>query len=491
MTDGLAHSAARGALFTMTAQAVRIILQLLSVVVLARLLSPEDYGLLTIALLVVGVGEIFRDFGLTSASVQAPTLSAGQRDNLFWINTAIGVLLASLAFGLSWVVGAISGHQELVGILQALSVVFIVNGCATQYRAQLLRALRFKLLAVIDIAGAAIALIAAVVAALLGAGYWALVIQQLSLALVLFIGAVWGGRWRPRWYSFTHPVRPMLALGWHLVSTNLVLYATSQVDTVLVAARFGAAPLGLYNRAYQLVMTPLAQVRSPLTNVALPVLSRMQHERARFNSFVTAGQLALGYALGVPLMVAAGLAEPLVAVLLGSQWQDAAPVLRLFAVAGVLTTLSFVGYWVYVSRGLGKQLFRYTLVSTTIRVSCIFAGSFFGMVGIAAGYALAVAIAWPVSLFWLSRVTEVPVRALYLGATRILLISGAAGVGSWGASQLVSGDWAALGTGIASGIAIVAIGLLLPPIRRDVRVLRGFVRLMGRREARGTGDTDK
>ena len=267
MSDGLAHSAARGATVTLTAQGGRIVLQLLSIIVLSRLLSPHDYGLLTIVLVMIGIGEIFRDFGLTSASVQAPELSRGQRDNLFWINTGIGVALASLMYLAAWPLQAISGQPELLGIAQTLALMFVFNGLATQYRAQLMRSLRFVALAVSDIAAASLALIVAIAAAGLGLGYWALVLQQLTSGFVLLACLVLHGRWLPRWYSRTAPVRALVVFGWNLVATNLISYGASQIDTILVASRFGTTSVGVYNRAYQLVMTPLSQMRSPLTNV--------------------------------------------------------------------------------------------------------------------------------------------------------------------------------------------------------------------------------
>ncbi|GAA2177919.1 lipopolysaccharide biosynthesis protein [Leucobacter tardus] len=483
-TDTLAHSAARGAMFTMGAQLARILLQLLSVVILARLLSPHDYGLLAIALVVVGVGEIFRDFGLTSASVQAPTLTDGQRDNLFWINSALGTGLAAIAFVAAWPVSLLTGQGELLGILQVLALVFVVNGIATQYRAQLMRALRFRALAIADIVSATLALSGAVVAALLGAGYWSLVIQQLAAATVLLVMLVAFGRWRPRRYARVHEVRGLVAFGWHLVVTGLITYGAAQIDTIVVAAKFGTTSLGLYNRAFQIVMTPLNQIRSPLTNVALPVFSRAQEHRERFDSFVTAGQLALGYALGLPLLLVCGMAEPVVALMLGPQWEGATPLLRCFAIAGALTTLSFVGYWVYVSRGLSRQLLQYSLVSTGIRAVCIIVGSFFGVVGIGIGFAVAPAIAWPLSIWWLSRITTLPVRALYTGALRMLTVSAVAALTAWAASTAampVAGAWVALGAGLAAASAALGLLLLVPAIRRDARTLIGFGRLMLRR----------
>ncbi|MGC5224157.1 lipopolysaccharide biosynthesis protein [Micromonospora sp. DT81.3] len=486
MSSALAHSAARGAFFTLAAQVAKIVLQFLSVIVLARLLSPHDYGLLAIVLVVVGVGEIFRDFGLTTASIQAPVLTRGQRDNLFWINTAIGVVLTIAMFFLAWPIEAVTGEPEIVGMVHWLAVLFLLNGLATQHRANLARDLKFKAMAVIEVSAAAIALTVAVVSALLGAEYWALVAQQLTSGVVVLAGSVIAGRWLPRWYSRQDSVRDLISFGWNIVATNLLVYTGSQIDTIIVGLKFGTSPLGLYNRAFQLVMTPLSQVRSPTKNVALPVLSRVQEDAPRFDNYVTAAQLLLGYGLGIPLILVTALADPIVRVMLGPQWLGAIPIVALFAVAGLLTTLSFVGYWVYLSRGLGKQLFRYTIVTTIIKIICIVVGSSFGVLGVAVGFAVAPAISWPLSLFWLSRVTPMPTARLYAGAARILIVAALTGSAAWGAAQLVSpaGSVLMILAGIFAGLIAAAAPLILPIYRRDARNLTGFLRLMLKRQPR-------
>ncbi|MFA4841767.1 MAG: lipopolysaccharide biosynthesis protein [Agrococcus sp.] len=482
MGSSLAHDAARGALFT-------ILLQLLSVVVLARLLTPRDYGMLAIVLVLVGLGEIFRDFGLTSASIQAPTLSTGQRDNLFWLNAAIGAALTAAMLLAASALGAVTGEPEIVGMAQWLSLLFLLNGLATQHRANLMREVRLRPLAVADVSAAGIALALAVGAALLGAGYWALVVQQLSNGLIALIGVVVAGRWVPGRYSRAHSVRTMVTFGWNLVAANLVQYAAKQIDTVVVATRFGTAPLGLYNRAYHLVMTPLGQVRSPLQSVALPLLSRLQQDQPRFDTYVAAAQLALGYLIGIPIAVLAGLAEPVVAIMLGDAWAESAPLLRMFAIAGLLTTLSYVGYWVYVTRGLGAQLLRYTLVTAGIKIVCIAVGSCFGLVGVAIGFAVHPAIAWPISLAWLSRVTPMPTRRLYGGAARIFAVTALAGTAAWGAGVAAAGFgvWAQTGIGVAVGLVAASASLLLPVYRRDAASLASFTRLMVRRRRPAAG----
>ncbi|MFE7845372.1 lipopolysaccharide biosynthesis protein [Microbacterium sp. NPDC057407] len=486
MSSDLAHSAARGVFFTLAAQIAKLVLQLLSVVILARLLTPHDYGLLAIVLVVVGVGEIFRDFGLTTASIQAPVLTTGQRDNLFWINSAIGVVLTGVMFALAWPIEAVVGEPEIVGMVQWLSLLFLLNGLATQHRANLARELKFKGLAVIDITAAAVALAVAIVAAVAGAEYWALVLQQLASGVAVLVGCVIAGRWLPRWYSRKDSVRELIGFGWNIVATNLLVYGGSQIDTIIVGLKFGTTPLGLYNRAYQLVMTPLSQVRSPTKNVALPVLSRVQEDPPRFDNYVTSAQLMLGYGLGIPLILVTALADPIVRIMLGPQWLDAIPIVALFAVAGLLTTLAFVGYWVYLSRGLGKQLFRYTIVTTIIKITCIVVGSFYGVLGVAIGFAIAPAISWPLSLFWLSRITPMPTARLYGGAGRILAVCAWTCAAAWGASMLVArwGVWAMLVVGVAAGLAAAASALVIPICRRDARSITAFLKLMIKRRPR-------
>ncbi len=482
--DGLARSAARGASVTLMAQGARIVLQLVSIVVLARLLTPHDYGLLAIVLVMIGVGEIFRDFGLTSASVQAPTLSRGQRDNLFWINTGIGCGLAAVMVAASWPLASLSGQPELGAIARVLSLMFVLNGLATQFRAQLMRQLRFVALAVADVAAATLALAVAITAAVLGAGYWALVAQQLTSGLVLLVALVAQGRWLPARYSRSAPVADLVRFGGNLVATNLINYGASQLDTILVASRFGTTAVGVYSRAYQVITTPLSQLRSPLSNVAIPILSRIQADKERFDSFVIGGQLALGYCFGVPLLLAVGLAEPVVQIILGPQWTQATPFLRCFAVAGLMSTLAFVGYWTYVARGLAHQLFRYTMVATVIKVVCVVAGSFVGLEGIAIGFAVAPTLEWPLSLWWLGRITPFPARSLYGGAFRVLGVSAALGATAWlGVRTLapLAGPWAQVGVGVGCAAGAAVLLLVLPALRRDVATLLRFARLVVRR----------
>ena len=484
--SGLGRRAARGAVVTLGGQGARMVIQVVSVAILARLLTPEDYGLLAMVVVIVGVGEIFRDFGLSSAAIQAPELSRAQRDNLFWINTAIGLTLAGTLFAAAGLVAAVYDRPELTGVGRALAGTFILNGLATQYRADLVRRLRFLNLAVAETAAPALALGVAVLIATSGGGYWALVAQTLTQAGVVLVVLVASARWIPR-LPRRAPMRGLLRFGGHLVGSQLIGYASNNVDTLVIGLRFGAGPLGYYNRAFHLLMAPLNQLRAPSTTVALPVLSRLQDDPVRYGAFLRRGQLTLGYSLAAGLGVVVAAAEPVTAIFLGQRWMTVVPLLQLLAVAGIFQTLAYVGYWVYLSRSLTADLMRYTLVTASIRVACILVGSQWGLIGVAAGYAVAPALAWPLSIWWLSRRTDIPARALVLGALRILgTVAFSAGAAAGLVAALV--DQPSLVRLLAAVAATVAgyalASAAVPPVRRDLASVIQVARLGIRRPAR-------
>lgn len=466
----------------MSGQALRIAVQVLSVVILARLLSPGDYGLLAMVAAVIGVADIFRDFGLSTAAIQAKTLSRKQRSNLFWINSSIGFLLSVLVWVAAPLIAGLYQQPSLVPIAQSLAWTFLLNGMATQYRADLNRSLRFTRLATADVVAPVVALGVAAALAASGAGYWALVVQQLVQYTVMLVIVVAGSRWLPGKPSKKTSMDGMLRFGWNIAATQLIGYASNNADSVIIGLRFGAGPLGQYDRAFQLLMNPLNQVRSPVTRIAIPILAKLQDDEKRYSAFLLRGQLALGHTLGFVLGAGAGACVPLTAVFLGTgEWSGVAPILSLLAIAGVFQVLAFVGYWVYVTRGLTRNLVQYTVVSSVIRVSLILLGSQWGVLGVAAGYAIAPALTWPLSFWWLSRCTVLPLRGLYLGAFRIVLMSGVAGGSAWGVATALahaSALVALLSAGGAALIVCAAFALVFPPLRRDTLEILDVARRM-------------
>jgi PST family polysaccharide transporter len=338
--------------------------------------------------------------------------------------------------------------------------------------------MRFGRLVVADVLGPLTGLVVALALALGGAGYWALVAQQLIQYVVMAVVVVTAGRWLPGRPDRRTPMRDLLRFGGGMVGIGLIGYGARTADTLIIGMRFGAADLGIYNRAYQLLMVPLGQLRGPTTQVALPVLGRLEEDEQRWAEFVRRGQLALGYTLVAGLGVVVGAAGPIAGVFLGAEWVEVGPLLRLLALGGACQTLAFVGYWVYLSRGLTGALARFSLVDTAVRLVAIGVGSTWGVTGLAAGFALAPALTWPVSLWWLARLAPIPLRALISGAMRILLLT-ATVAGVTAGTTAVLGDLPAplvLSVACAAAalayLAVTAVG----PFRTDLDEVRAAVR---------------
>lgn len=471
---GLGRQAAGGVAATVVGQGGRIAIQLVSVVLLARLLSPNDYGLFAMVMSVAGIAEVFRDFGLTQAVVQARTFTKEQRNTLFWVNSLIGLVLSSVVFFGASAVAAFYRHPELVPLAQGVSGVFFLNGLSTQFRAGLNRDLRFRALAVLDFGSTLLGFLVAVALAVWGFGVWALVIQVLVQSFVLLLASAAYSRWLPGLPSRNTPIRSFLRFGTHMVGTQVITYIGGNADRVIIGLFLGASPLGLYTRPYQLVMNIANQLRSPITNVAIPVLSRLQDSPRRYWEFTRIGQTALGYSIVAAFGFAVGASKPLTLLLLGSQWLDAAPVMSLLSAAAALQTLGYFGYWVYVSKGITAALFKYNLLSVSIKIICLLVGARWGVSGVAAGYLIATAIAWPLSLIWINKsISGVPIRRLALNFVRMATL-GAVGAGAaFALSELTvqAGPWVSSAAALAGALTIYAASVAIPSVRRDVRDL--------------------
>ena len=483
-TGGLGRRAVHGVLVSSGARLLKIVVQVAAVVVLARLLTPGDYGLVAMVTAVIGLAEVLRDFGLSTAAIQAKTLSREQRDNLWWISTGIGALLAAIVCAGAPLVALWFRRPELVDLTRVLSLIFLLNGMTSQYRADLTRRLRFLPMAVWEVASPLVGLLLAIVLAIAGAQYWALAAQQLSAAAVLLIGMAVAARWLPHRPRRRQPMRALLVFGWQLVGSQLLDYLGKNIDSLVIGTRFGATPMGLYNRAYQLLMTPLGQVRAPTTTVALPVLARLHDDVEATNRYVQKGQAALGLGLVAGLGLIMGAAEPVTAIFLGAQWLSVEPLLRLLAIAGALHTLGYVAYWVYLAQGLTAMLFRYTLVTVSLKIGFVILGSQWGLIGVASGYALAVAIDWPLSFWWLARTSTVRVRPLFAGGARVLFITALIAGASWAACEITRGAGSAgqlAAAVLVGGVVFFGGCMALPSLRRELTGLIKVVRRVRRR----------
>ncbi|MDQ1542033.1 MAG: hypothetical protein QOH29_2759, partial [Actinomycetota bacterium] len=270
-----------GLAWTLGGQWAGYALQIVTTAVLARLVAPKDFGLLSEALTVTAFATQMQTLGLSQAVVQRAKLTHGQLSNLFWVNAGAGVVLALLVAASAPLVAGFYGNHALVGVVAALAVSYVISGLGVQHAALMSRRMKFRAIAVRSLVPRLLAGIVAIVAALLGAGYWALVIQQI-VGVFFVVVFVWTAiDWRPSWPSRGTGVRPLLRFGAGVSIANILYYFSSNADNILVGRVLGNGPLGLYARAYNLFLVPLRQIHGPLGNVVQPVMSAIVGEPER------------------------------------------------------------------------------------------------------------------------------------------------------------------------------------------------------------------
>ncbi|MDQ1202928.1 lipopolysaccharide biosynthesis protein [Rhodococcus sp. SORGH_AS_0303] len=430
MTDSLSAKgplgriAARGAAFSFAGQAAKIVVQLLGLVILSRLLGPEEYGLLAMVVAVVGIGELLRDFGLSAAAVQTKTLSEGQQSNLFWINTSIGFAFCLVVIATSSLLADFYDRPALKLIAICLSVTFLASGFSTQFRVKLNRDLRFGALAVIDVGAHVLGIAAAAIAAIAGLGVQALVLQLIVQTVSVSVLIPFVARWWPGRPRRGEHMSDLLKFGANVAATQLVAYLSRNVDSVVIGVRFGSVSLGLYDRAFQVFTSPLNQIQAPATNVALPVLARTEDDDERYSAFLLRGQLVLMHVLLAAFAVAWANALWLMNLVFGEQWTPAVPYLQILLIAGAAQVASYATYWVFLSKGLPGANLRFTIVSRLLTVALILVGSLWSPIAVAWGFALGTLISWPLGLWWISRLTTAPVQAMFWSGVRACCVYG-------------------------------------------------------------------
>lgn len=378
----------RGGAVTLVSQGLRVLLQLASTAVLARLLTPSDFGLVAMVVAVIGFIGLLKDAGLSMATVQRERIDRDQVSNLFWANLLLSLAAVALAILLIPAVTAYYREPRLAGVTAALSAAFLLAGLGAQHRALLVRHMRFLALASVDVLALIAGVGAAIAAAAAGAGYWALVVLHLATAAAGLAGIWAADPWLPGPPRRGSGIRPLLAFGRDLTGFNVLAYVSRTMDNVLIGGLLGARSLGLYNKAYNLLLLPVNQINQPVTGVALPALSRLQGDPERYRRYYRTGLLLIA-SLGMPSIAFLFVdAETVILTVLGSQWQEAVSLFRALGPAAFLGTFNVATGWVYLSLGhTGRQL-RWQVLGTTVTVTGFAVGLRWGALGVALAYSL-------------------------------------------------------------------------------------------------------
>lgn len=388
LANDLKGRTVRGGAVTLAAQICKFLARTVSTIFLARLLTPEDYGLVGMVTVITGFVELFKDLGLSAATVQKDEVNHKQVSTLFWINLGMSLAIALFVAGMSPLVAWFYSEPRLTRIMLILSTTFIISGLTVQHQALLRRQMKFLSIAKIEIVSMLFGVITALILAWQGFGYWSLVYMQISTAFIYFVGVWIACRWRPGWPSKNANIKSMVAFGRNLTAFRSLNYFSRNFDNVVIGRVWGAQELGLYAKAYQLLLLPITQINGPIYNVALSALSRLQTEPERYRSFYCKAILTIT-TLGMPLVAFMfASSDKVISVLLGPQWLTVVPIFQFLAPAAFIGTFNVATGWVYQSLGRTDRQLRWGIVSSFINVSLFLISAQWRAIGVAAAYGL-------------------------------------------------------------------------------------------------------
>lgn len=417
----------RGGAITLLSQGAKFVLGTGSTVVLARVLTPGDFGLIAMVAPVTGFVAMFKDLGLSVATVQRDHITHDQVSTLFWINVGISAVLMVITMALAPAVASFYGDDRATMVTVAFAAIFLLGGFTAQHQALLQRQMLYGRLAWIEICSLAVGVAVAIGAAIQGLGYWALVLMPASSAAIGLVLVWLMSGWLPGRPRRGTGVRSMLRFGGGLTGFNILNYAARNADDVLIGRFIGASALGLYSRAYSLLLLPIRMIRSPISAVAVPALSRLQQDESRYRRYVRTA-LALITFLSMPLVgFSAVAAEEIILLVLGEQWLGAVTVFRVLALAALVQSFNVVTGWVYTSLGQTTRWFRWGLFSSGVTTASFVVGLPWGIEGVAIAYTTAVYLLLLPSLMFCFR--RAPLSALdVLSVVWRPLVATAAGV---------------------------------------------------------------
>ena len=436
---------------------------------LARLLTPGEFGLFASVAVLTGFGFIVFEGGLRSALVHLRDPSQEDYSTVFWVNALGGVLLALIVWVSAPAIAEFYGQPELVTLAPLIALTFTFS-LGVVHASLLQREFRFRQVALIEGGATLSGLLATLVLALAGAGVYALAIGPVFSQVVVSTAFALARPWRPRHFVSIASLRRLFGYSLPLLGANAADYASKNVDNLLIGKFVGPTALGLYSRAFNLMLLPVTQLTTAVGGAVSPALAAMRDDVARAT---TAYRRALGMlsALTVPTMaVLAATADGLVPFLWGDRWAAAAPLLAILSLAGIPQCLIATTAWLYQAQQRTDVMFRVSLCWTLIGCVGIVIGLRWGATGVAWAVLARAWVGLPFELRAATRRLDMRFADFLVGdVLRVVVPAAALGVAVWLLPAVLGLDRTGGGALLLQlGAAAVLFALLSLTVNRTV-----------------------
>lgn len=468
-------SSISNARWILLSQTMRIVVQLVSLSVLSRLLSPAEYGLMAMCTVVINFAYLLRDMGTAAAVIQRENLTDDMISTVFWFNVGTGFILCLFLALLAPIISAAFKTPALTPVLSLLALIFPISSTAAVHQALQERANNFRTIARVEVVSSLAGLTVALILAYMGFGVYALALQLIAAFAAGTIQLWFASSWRPSWRWSQAEFMSLLGYSGNATGFTIINYFARNADSIIIGRVLGEVQLGIYAQAYRVMMFPLQSMTYVANRALLPVMSRKQNDPAQIGQLYLRS-LGLIATVTAPLMAGLWLMrDSFVHVVLGKQWGDVGAILAWLAPVGLIQSLVSTNGTVFLATGRTDRLMRLGLFNTVLQLTAFFIGTRWGIEGMAACYLAANAINFLPAFYVTLKQVDATLSDLFKAIWRptaaaagmvLLLLPVASSFRNYGASPMVTlVGVSTLGVLLFAGITF----LISPSIFRDLK----------------------
>jgi O-antigen/teichoic acid export membrane protein len=413
----------KGLFWSGASQAGKLISQFIITVILARLLSPSDFGLLAMATVFLNFGMIFSEMGIGSALIQKQDTHDRHYYSAFWLNIIVGIALTFIFIAVSPLIAWFYKKPELQLILTVISVNYFISSFVVIQQTILTKEMDFRSLAIRDIFAVILSGVIGIYLAYHGFGVWSLIFQSIAFT---FFNAVllWGlSSWRPKFQFAMTDIKDIFNFSSNMAGFNILNYFARNLDQLLIGKFLGAQLLGYYSLAYKLMLYPLQNISWVVTKVMFPAFSRIQEDLMKVRQ-VYLKMIKSIAAITFPLMFGLfAIAPEFISLLYGPKWSPVSHLIRILCFAGIVQSILTTGGSIYQSQGRPDIQLKMSMLSTSLVVLVIFISLRWGIYGVALGYTIFYVVWSNFSFYIIGRIIHLDNRIFYSSLFKIFLSS--------------------------------------------------------------------
>lgn len=427
--EGHGRTSLRGGVFSIGARVASLFVQVGSTIIVMRLLSPNEVGLVAMVTALTGFAPVLMDLGTRDAAVQKAKISEEEVSGLFWLSLGIGSLLALILVACSPLIASFYREPKLQGIALLSAVTFVVSAASCQHSALLRRAMMFQQIATIEVASGLFGSIGAIAMALGGMSYWALVAKPILTSAFTLVAVAWCCRWVPGFPRLTSGVREMLKFGLNVTGFTVTDYVSRAADRVAIGKVAGAASLGYYQNACFFYENSLGLLSISLHTVAVASLSKLRDNLDELRRSWAKALSTLAFYAMPAFGLLAVTAQDIVVIILGEKWRFTGALVAILALRGIPHVVERTLGWLHVPAGRSDRWMRWGVFACAVQLVVLFCGLPFGTIGIATAYVIAMYVMFIPAIAYAGNPVGIGVKDV-LRATGPQLIAALAATGA-------------------------------------------------------------